>query len=128
MLSLPGSAAQHAQVASTIMFSRDLQRLRADDILRAFETDASGESILVHVSRKALMGQTLATALHSSGLAKSRTEARRAITADSAASINGNRVVCRDPRQLPTIKPSDLLEGKLVVLGLGTARRVVVVA
>lgn len=96
-------------------------------MLAAFAEEPRAASIVQHVARSKLIGETLATALHLAGLSQSRNAARRSIVADGAASINGERVYVPDPRQLPKIKRDFLIDDKVLVLGIGTARKVLVV-
>lgn len=125
---LAADAAAEAEVASTVLFSRDLTTIRADQVLSAFAHEPSASSPVRHVARASLIGETLAAALCLAGLAKSRSDARRAIVADGSAFINGERVYAPDPRQLPKIRASYLIDDKVLVLGLGTRRVVLVVA
>ena len=115
-------------MASTVLFSRDLRTISAELVLAAFANEPSASSPVRHVARSDLLDETLAAALCRVGLAKTRNEARRAIVADGSASINGERVYAPDPRQLPKIRRSFLIDDKVLVLGLGTRRVVLVVA
>jgi tyrosyl-tRNA synthetase len=102
-----------AERASAMLFGGSLKDASLEDLLMVFEDVPS--TTMTHA---ALVGSTVAAAVHAAGLASSKGEAGRLIK-QGGVYLNGERVT--DDRRLLTV--DDTIAGRLVVFQKGQRER-----
>lgn len=98
-----------AQRASAVLFGESMEGLRADDLAEIFADVASTE-----LPRTAVDGAAVLDVVTAAGVCKSKGEARRLIESGGLYINN-----CRVGGLAATVRPSDIVDGRIVVLRSG---------
>ncbi|WWD21766.1 tyrosine-tRNA ligase [Kwoniella shandongensis] len=109
-------ALSRALTAAQVLYSTNANSLKSADVLAAFE----GDNRFHRVSYDQLDNIGIAKLAVQFGLCTSRGEANRLIS-NSAMGLNERRI--SDPKE--TVKQSDLIDGHIIILRVGTKRQAI---